>query len=165
MDAVFKTDEGVFNYRVAGIWIQKGYVLLHKNVNDNHWALPGGRVGIMEKSNKALQREFQEELGVNVKVKRFLWSCENFFNYNGKNFHEIGFYYLVTSKTDYESNLNQEAFFGMEGKRLVYKWIPVAELNKVSLYPGFLKEGIKDLPSQSQHIRVEDVASLNHRNQ
>ncbi|MFA1821130.1 NUDIX hydrolase [Virgibacillus oceani] len=161
MDAVFKTDEGVFNYRVAGIWVQKGYVLLHKNVNDNHWTLPGGRVGIMEESNMALQREFQEELGIDVKVERFLWSSENFFNYDGKNFHEIGLYYLVTSITDYK--FNQEAFFGMEGNRLIYKWIPISRLNEVSLYPGFLKKGIKELPRHSQHIVVEDVASLNHR--
>lgn len=44
MDVVFKADKAVFNYRVAGIWIKNGYVLLHRFVNDDFWTLPGGRV-------------------------------------------------------------------------------------------------------------------------
>lgn len=161
MDLVFKTDKGVFNYRVAGVWILDGHVLLHKNVNDDRWALPGGRVGMMEDSNTALQREFQEELGVDVRVEKFLWSSENFFEFNSKEFHELGFYYLVTSISDYE--FDPEAFYGMEGDRLFYQWMPIEELNGISLHPGFLKEGIKELPSHSEHFVVKDIATLNHR--
>lgn len=159
MDAVFKTEEGVFNYRVAGVWIQNGCVLLHKNVNDGHWALPGGRVAVMEESNNAVQREFQEELGVEIKVDRFLWSSENFFIFNGKNYHEIGFYYLISSIT--EKDFKLESFFGLEGKRLIYKWVPIAELHGISIYPEFLKEGLQELPKHSQHIITKDVATLN----
>ena len=34
MDVVFKTEKAVFNYRVAGIWIENGHVLLHRDVNE-----------------------------------------------------------------------------------------------------------------------------------
>ncbi|MCZ8516105.1 hypothetical protein O9H85_27625 [Paenibacillus filicis] len=44
MDVVFKTDNMMFNFRVAGICLENGHVLLHKAIDDNHWALPGGRV-------------------------------------------------------------------------------------------------------------------------
>ena len=46
MDVVFKTEKAVFNYRVAGIWIENGHVLLHRDVNESQWSLPGGRVEI-----------------------------------------------------------------------------------------------------------------------
>lgn len=153
MDAVFKTDKGVFNYRVAGIWIQNGHVLLHKDVNDSHWALPGGRVGITEESQKGLQREFKEELGIDVKIERLLWSVENFFNFNGNDFHEIGFYYQISLNDDY--TFNTEAFYGIEGERLLYKWTPFEELDEVSLYPEFLKEEIRDIPNNPKHIVVK----------
>ena len=154
MDAVFKTDIAIFNYRVAGIWIQDGYVLLHKNVNDEHWALPGGRVKIMEESKKGLQREFQEELELDVEVERLIWTTENFFTYNGKSFHEIGFYYQVTSENDHKFGL--EEFYGIEGDRLlVYKWIPIVELDEISLHPEFLITGIKDIPGDTKHIVVK----------
>lgn len=41
MDVVFKTERAVFNYRVAGIWIEDDHMLLHKAVNERHWSLPG----------------------------------------------------------------------------------------------------------------------------
>ncbi|WP_246880644.1 NUDIX hydrolase [Sporosarcina sp. 6E9] len=154
IDAVFKTDVAVFNYRVAGIWILDQHVLLHKNVNDEHWALPGGRVKITEESKTGLRREFQEELNLNVKVKRLIWTTENFFNYDGKSFHEIAFYYQVTSNNDYE--LKSGEFYGTEeDKPLVYKWVPIAKLDEILLQPEFLKNGIKNIPIHPEHIIIK----------
>lgn len=95
MDIIFRTDKAVFNYRVAGIWIENGHVLIHRFVNDNHWSLPGGRVSITEESKTSLKREFLEELNVNIEVERLIWVLENFFNYEGKDFHEIGYITLL----------------------------------------------------------------------
>lgn len=151
-DVVFKTDVATFNYRVAGVWIINGHVLLHKSVNDEHWALPGGRVGIMEESKIGLQREFKEELDVEVQVENLIWTTENFFKYQGKDIHEIGFYYKVTSSS--ESIFNPEDFFGFEGERLIFKWVPIVELDGISLYPDFLIAGIKDIPKYPCHVVV-----------
>lgn len=154
MDVVFKTEQGRFNYRVAGVLMQDGHVLIHKNVDDTFWALPGGRVKISEESQIGLQREFQEELGMNVQIERLLWSVENFFEYNGTHFHEIGFYYQVTTNHDYE--INTKPFYGMEGERLIYKWIPISQLDEGELYPEFLKSEIKDIPNYPKHIVVKE---------
>lgn len=154
MDAVFKTDAGVFNYRVAGVWIEKDHILLHKEVNGCHWSLPGGRVAVMEESNTAVEREFQEELGIQMKVEKFLWSTENFFKYEGKSFHEIGFYYLVTPVTDYQ--FTRQPFFGIEGERLIYQWVPIEELPSMSLQPAFLKEELKSFSHQAKHIVIKE---------
>lgn len=156
MDAVFETDAGIFNYRVAGVWIIDNHVLLHKSVYEENWALPGGRVKIKEESTTGLRREFQEELDIDVEVNKLLWTTENFFTYEGKPFQEIAFYYLVSASSDYEIKL--DAFYGNEtDKPLVYKWVPVANLDTLSLQPAFLKSGIKEIPIHSEHKIIIDV--------
>lgn len=54
---MFKTEKAIFNYRVAGIWIEDGHVLLHKAVNESNWSLPGGRVEIAEEAQVSIKRE------------------------------------------------------------------------------------------------------------
>jgi 8-oxo-dGTP pyrophosphatase MutT (NUDIX family) len=153
LDVVFKTDEAVFNYRVAGIWVENGHVLLHRAVNDNHWSLPGGRVAIAEESKSSIKREFLEELNVEIKIERLVWIVENFFNYHGKDFHEIGLYYAVISAGD-SIEFDNKPFHGVEGERLVFKWIPINELKNVELYPEFLRTAISNLPHNTEHLVV-----------
>lgn len=153
MDAVFKTDIAVFNYRVAGVWMIDGHVLVHKNKHDDHWALPGGRVQLMEQSTTALQREFQEELQLDVQVTRLLWTTENFFHYEGRSFHEIAFYYQVAAHID--GGITTEEFSGTEeDKHLIYKWIPIATLAEIPLRPEFLINGLKTLPLHTEHMII-----------
>ena len=153
MDAVFKTNQGVFNFRTAGIWIKNNHVLLHKIVGDDFWALPGGRVKIMEESQNAVQREMKEELDVQVKVERLLWTVENFFTYNSKNFHELGFYYLISSAEQYE--IQAQEFFGIEGEKFIYKWMPLNELEAVTMYPEFLKVELRHIPNYPKHMVIK----------
>ncbi|OZU89425.1 NUDIX hydrolase [Virgibacillus indicus] len=150
MDLVFKTGKAVFNYRVAGIWIKNDHVLIHKDVNDTKWALPGGRAEMFEDSRNTLIREFQEELAVKAETGRLLWIVENFFSYRGTEFHEIGLYYEVVG----ESSLlfQSDAFHGEEGERLIYKWLPIGELDTVELYPAFLRKGLRALPAYTEHL-------------
>jgi ADP-ribose pyrophosphatase YjhB (NUDIX family) len=151
MDAVFKVETGVFNYRVAGVIIENGHVLLHKQVSDEHWALPGGRVKVLEDSVAGVKREFLEELGVDVEVENLLWVTENFFTYNNSNFHELGLYFQVSSEKMMNHN---EGFYGLEGERLLYKWVPINKLDEITLYPEFLKTSLKNLPPSTQHIII-----------
>ena len=62
MDILFKTDDFVFSYRVAGICMQNGKVLLQKPSNDTGYAFPGGHVTLGETNAQTLIREFQEEI-------------------------------------------------------------------------------------------------------
>ena len=56
--------------RVAGILISGDGVLLiaHKKNDDIYWLLPGGGVDYGETLDEALEREFTEELNINVTV-------------------------------------------------------------------------------------------------
>src|SRR5699024_6029066 len=74
-------NKGRFNYRTAVVMIHDGHVLLHRQPKDDYWALPGGRVSLMERSRDAAVREMQEELQIDVSINQLLWITENFFTY------------------------------------------------------------------------------------
>ena len=61
-DIIFKTENYVFNYRVAGILIHNGKVLLQKPTNDAGYAVPGGHVEFGETNEETLICEFKEEI-------------------------------------------------------------------------------------------------------
>jgi ADP-ribose pyrophosphatase YjhB (NUDIX family) len=151
MDVVFRVNRSVFNYRVAGVWIENGHVLLHKMVGDEHWSLPGGRVRMMEDSQTSLKREMAEELGISVNVNQLLWVVENFFEYNGENYHELGLYYSMTVENG-ASYFKEIDFYGIEGSRLIFRWVPMNQLEEIPLYPLFLRKELKHLPCSTQYI-------------
>ncbi|WP_102262380.1 NUDIX hydrolase [Mesobacillus jeotgali] len=157
MDATFYMEKAVFNYRVAAVMIVDNLVLIHKQANDEHWALPGGRVELQEDSQTSIVREIKEELGIDVKVDRLLWFTENFFDYNNKNYHEIGLYYQV-SPLNGRFNFNNDEFFGEEGERLVYQWVPINTLDKIRLYPEFIRTSLSGLPDAPQHLIVKQYS-------
>lgn len=68
MDITFKTDEGKFNYRVAGIIIYNYKLLIMRDGKNSHYYLPGGRVKMNENSKEAITREIKEELGIHCKI-------------------------------------------------------------------------------------------------
>ena len=79
MDISFKTEQGRFNYRTAGVLIQDGKLLVMQDENSPYYYVPGGRVSFGEATEAALQREISEELGIDVVVQRLLWVVESFF--------------------------------------------------------------------------------------
>lgn len=154
MDATFHMETAVFNYRVAAVMVVDGHVLIHKQVKDQHWALPGGRVELMEDSQTSIIREMKEELGFDVEVDRLLWLTENFFDYNNKKYHEIGLYYKVEI-TDENFRFTTEPFYGEEGDKLIYHWVPIHQLNNVLLYPEFLINSLDNLPMVTKQLIVD----------
>ena len=73
----FDTTTQRYFYRVAGVLINHGRVLFQQDPKDLYWVLPGGAVEFGEKSDEALVREMNEELGASVRVVRPLWLMEN----------------------------------------------------------------------------------------
>lgn len=133
----------LFNYRVAGVAIANGKVLLHKTPSDNYWTLPGGRAELFEFSGDTLRREMHEETGMEVEVGKMLWVSENFFHYNGSRYHEIGFYFLM----EIRDVADQDDFFGVEGDdELLFKWHDVDDLGSISVYPEFLADELAKKP-------------------
>lgn len=49
-----------------------------KNVEVGTWEVPGGKVGLNEGIENALKREIKEELGIGIKINKFLGWGEGF---------------------------------------------------------------------------------------
>src|SRR5687768_5312986 len=152
----FETPQGRFNYRVAGVAIVDGRVLLHQAAGDDFWTLPGGRLEAMETASDALRREMREETALVVSVSRLLWIVENFFEYGGKRVHELLLCFEVTVPNTVELQpefRGTEAFRETEGStELTFRWYPLDRLHTVRIEPAFLREALRTLPQSTAHI-------------
>ncbi len=138
-DILFKTEDYVFSYRVAGICVENGRVLLQTTtVNDDGYAFPGGHVSFGETNAETLKREFQEEIGAEIEVGELAWVGEVFFPWGDKPCHQICLYYNAKILSD---SIPREGQFGaideLDGKKanLIFKWIPITELKNYPVYP------------------------------
>lgn len=147
-----------FTCRIVGVAIDQGRVLLHKAEDDDFWALPGGRAELLEPAMATLRREMVEELHIEVDVVRLLWLVENFFQYRGLDYHELGLYFLMRVPAGWPLRTAQGPFLGDEhGVRLFFQWFPLEALPAMRVYPSFLARGLQDLPACPQHVVHTDV--------
>ena len=137
-----------FKYRVVGVAVRDGKVLLHRREPDGFWCLPGGRARLMESSADTLRREMQEELGVPVEVQRLVWVVESFCRYHGRPHHTLALYFLIALPPDQSVPSEGED----DGVRVVFRWFPLAELGSVPLYPSFLRKALLDIPATPVHV-------------
>ena len=153
-DILFKTDDWVFSYRVAGICVRDGRVLLQTTTGeDRSFAFPGGHVEFGETNAQTLIREFKEEIGAEISVGELKWVAEVFFPWGDKPCHQICLYYMVEI-------LNPEipgkgvflAREQMEGRKfdLEFHWVPLETVTDLEVYPvqtpallGKLEEGVQ----------------------
>lgn len=70
-DIIFPTSDFVFSFRVGGLLVQNGSVLLQKPKDDDY-AIIGGHVSALETTDEALKREYMEELHAEIEVDRLL---------------------------------------------------------------------------------------------
>ena len=153
----FKEGDIGFNYRAVGIAINDNQVPLHRAENDDFWSLPGGRVELLEPSVDALKREMREELGIEIHVEKLVWVAEYFFENDGKSYHELGFYFLMTFPHAPHLYEKREPFIGdEEGIKLIFEWRQLDELEEVSLYPTFLRRALNSIPETTEHVVYAD---------
>lgn len=152
MDTTFKTAEGVFNYRVGAIILDGTKVLMAYNEAHEQYYSVGGRANFGESSEQTVLREVFEELGVRAEIDRLGFVHENFFEVDGKPYHELSFFYYIKpfdyGKIDFEAikcdgtnekilwvDLKDEAFF--EGKMF---------------FPEFFKTELLSASREIKHI-------------
>lgn len=144
-----------FNFRVAGVAVRHGYLLVHRAETDDFWVLPGGRVEIGEPTAAALAREMHEELGVEPAIGALLWTVENFFGLSGKECHELAFYYAIDLPEAFPFS-REEIVHRVEdgGAMLEFRWVELsrAVLAGLPLLPVFLQDGLCRPPAEGQHL-------------
>ena len=132
MDITLDVEDYKLNVRAASIIIHDNKVLVHRNTNKEHYALPGGRVSIGENSEKTIKREILEETGKNIEVTGYISTIENFFEMEDSKYHEIMFIHRAEFVNDDDKKI-VDTIKNVEGKEyLQYEWL---DLNKIDTYP------------------------------
>lgn len=154
-DILFKTEDFVFSYRVGGILIHDGKILLQKPKDDDY-AIIGGHLSSMETTKEAVMREFEEELHAKIEVDN-LWAIgEIFFPWGNRPCHQVCFYYKV-HLNDMNTIPMDGVFQGydeLNNERidLDFCWVPLSEL----------RNGLKVYPLELIPIILEDRKEIVH---
>ncbi len=115
-----------FRIGVYGFLTQHNCLLIAQELiqNKSVLKLPGGGLQLGEGVADALHREFYEELNIEIKINKHIYTSD-FFVQSAfhKDFQVIGIYYYVESKT-----LLPNTDFTSEN--IQFKWIPFSELKE-----------------------------------
>ena len=154
-DILFKTDSHVFSYRVSGILIHDGKILLQKPEDDDY-ALPGGHVAFEETAAEALVREFKEETGADIRVERLLLLGENFFPWGDRRCQQVSLYFRVSLCDETQITLEGsfKAYDELDKQRIGmnFCWVPLSELRQITPYPLGIAEDILSEPDTVKHF-------------
>src|SRR5574337_1246686 len=87
---------------VVSALIKKGnkYLLIKEKLESGRdiWIIPGGGVDFGESLEEALLREMKEELGIDIKIQKFLKFHESIFP--DFNYHTVIFFFLAKPLSD-----------------------------------------------------------------
>ncbi|MCR8848329.1 NUDIX domain-containing protein [Rossellomorea sp. SC111] len=133
-----------------GIIVKGNYLLLEEQKGKHskgvgfYYRPIGGTIELGERSNQTLVREFSEELGVEIIVRRYISCIENIFKIDKSVGHEITQIYFVDFK---DRKLYQKEHFTVtEGNKITRaKWVSKEEIfsGEKLLYPQELIELLK----------------------
>ena len=143
MDLTLDVEDYKLNIRAGGVIIHNGKILVHKNINKDHYCLPGGRIEIGESSEQTIKREIQEELGKKIDIIGYLATIENFFEMENKKYHEIFFIHKIEFANEEDKKINY-TMHNLEGKEyLQYEWLDFDKVEEYPIVPKCLKEVLK----------------------
>lgn len=104
--------------------IEDGKILLLYRKDEQHWEVPGGKVEEGESPTEAAVREAEEEIGVEVELRKPFYSGE--FQHRSRMFLWHGY---VAGIVDGEPEIKEDKFGEME-------WFDGSELNELELAPN-----------------------------
>ena len=160
MDITIDVGDYKLNVRAAGIIIHNGKILVHRDINKNHYALIGGRVEIGENSADTVRREIKEETGKDIEITGYIATIENFFEMKGSKYHEIMFVHKVEF-TNEEDKKIEYTIKNIEGKEyLQYEWIDLNKIDEYPVLPAAIKEILKEnrFPVHKINNDIKEIA-------
>lgn len=119
--------------RAAGILIKDGKILLirHQKGEDTYWLLPGGGVDYGETMELSLKREFLEECNIDVEIGDMAFVSQGIAPDRSR--HIIH----MTFEVEY---VGGDLHVGDEGILKEVRYLPVEEIENLTLYPNIKKE-------------------------
>jgi ADP-ribose pyrophosphatase YjhB (NUDIX family) len=161
-DIIFRREDYVFSYRVAGILVRGNKILLQKPTNDTGYAIPGGHVALGETNAETLEREFSEEIGADITVGCLKWVAEIFFLWGDKPCHQICLYYDVALKDGARIPLDG-VFIGdehIEGRdfKIEFHWKSIDSLGQLEVYPTNIADLMRRYHEGVQHFVYHEGA-------
>lgn len=143
MDLTLDVEDYKLNIRAAGVIIHNNKILAHRNLNKDHYCIPGGRVEIGENSEETIKREIQEELGKQIEITGYVATIENFFKMNESKYHEIYFLHEIEFTNEEDKKINY-TMHNTEGKEyLQYEWLDLDRIEEYNILPNCLKKVLK----------------------
>ncbi len=155
-DWIFSEDGFTCGLRAAGVLVRDGMILVQRERGGSEYALPGGHVKVGETLEGGLSREMAEELGIKIKCERLLWTEEAFWEWGGRLAHTVAFYFRVWLCGGEDIPENGGFVPQKDNSEVELGWLPVDELQNVSIYPAFLKEEINRLDGPAKHFISRD---------
>ncbi|MDD4080692.1 MAG: NUDIX domain-containing protein [Eubacteriales bacterium] len=130
-----------FRYRACAVIPNGGRILMVTNPGVDYYYSVGGGVRHGESAEEAVRREVLEETGVPMEIDRLTAMHENFFrglmDNAGLICHEVALYFLMRP-ADLSGIRNSGCSMDGQPERLA--WIPLADFNRIKVYPAFLPE-------------------------
>ena len=155
MDLTLDVQDYKLNIRSAGIIIHNGKILVHRNINSDHYALVGGRVEIGEDSITTLKREIQEEMGKDIEITGYVSTIENFFEMDDSKYHEI----MFVHKADFLNEEDKKIKYtikNIEGKDyLKYEWLDINKIDEYKIVPKAIKRILKESEFPVHKINID----------
>ncbi len=155
-DIRFTIDKTTFIVRSVGILIKNGKILLQHEKGGTEYALPGGTVKFGETTVSALIREWKEETGADILLKNLVWTEESFWEYHGKKQHTIAFYYAIDLADGSTIPDNGEFVSQRDNCDILLGWMPLDEIESITLYPTFAKTELPRLDEHTKHFISRD---------
>ena len=140
-----------FMYRVGGIVVHSGRLLVERDAEHGFCFVPGGRVEYGESAVRALGREMREELGERADIGRLVVVADNLFELDGYRFQEVGLYFLVEFAPG-SAILGRRGVFEGAEPGTSFQWIPLNDLEEANLLPRFLRDRVRENPQSPEYV-------------
>lgn len=124
--AIIKSDKKVL--------VQVGF---DSKKNEKFYRLPGGGIEFRETGIAALEREFKEEFGSELKNQEFLGLLENIFTYEGMPWHELVMVFRADLKKESLYDEKEIKILDKDGAHAVWEDIDI--LKESHFYPDGIK--------------------------